>query len=233
MSQPPQPPKPDHAASQEHGASERDASDRDATEQGADRSEGQPFRLTCTPRSHYSRKVRLVAALSDVPLELVDVGNVADTQAFAHNPLMKVPVLEHAGRTVFDSDHIAAYLVRQTDPSDPLEVLTTDVEALNTRALLNGAMAAEVELVLAERGGLNTRGVARFDKLRQSIVDTLAFLDERSAVFNGPPRYVGLHLCALYDHLALYDLVPLNAPRLAAHVERLSAIEAVAASRPS
>lgn len=67
------------------------------------------LRLICTPRSHFSRKVRLLLDALGEPVELLDAGNVADddARAFGPNPLMKVPTLLDGARAVFESDHIA------------------------------------------------------------------------------------------------------------------------------
>lgn len=190
-------------------------------------------RLIITPRSHFSRKVRLLAAGLDIPLELVDAGNVADADpmAFGPNPLMKVPTLIDGGRVVFDSDHIAAWLVRTRDPDDRFDVLTRNLDTLNARAVMNGTMAAEVELVLAARMGLDVAH-PRFDKMRASIDAGLDWLERQVDVFPDAPSYLGLHLVALWDHLALYGLAMLDRPGLAARVDALAALPWVSASRP-
>lgn len=193
------------------------------------------MRLLCTPRSHFSRKVRLLAAGLAVPLELVDAGNVADgvPAAFGPNPLMKVPTLITGdGRAIFDSDHIAAWLVRRHDPGDRFDVLTDDVDLLNARAVMNGIMAAEVELILAARTGIDVDAHARFSKMRASMLAGLDWLEARHDVFPRDATYATLHLLALLDHLVFYGLVPLAHPRLAALVARLGAQPEFAASAP-
>ena len=191
------------------------------------------LQLVYTPRSHYSRKVRLLLDALGIAFELVDAvdASARDPAAFGPNPLMKVPTLLDGGRPVFESDHIAAHVVRTRDPADRFGVLTTDLDALNARAVMNGAMAAEVELVLGARSGLDTTQ-PRFDKMRAVIVASLGWLERHDGVFGNAPDYLGFHLVALWDHLALYGLVPLDCPRLRGHVERLSALPYVAASRP-
>lgn len=192
------------------------------------------MQLIYTPRSHFSRKVRILLAALGLEAELVDAGNVAgsDPVAFGPNPLLKVPTLIDAECMVFDSDHIAAYLVRTHDPADRFRVLTADVDVLNTRAVLNGIMALEVELILAARTGLDTDH-PRFAKMRASIEHGLAWLEVGGGVFDGAPSYLGFHLTALWDHLALYGLVDLDYPRLREHVDGYSALPFVVASRPA
>jgi glutathione S-transferase len=113
------------------------------------------MRLYYTPRSHYSRKVRMLMGGLHLATELVNVGNVAESNSalFGENPLMKVPTLVDGDKTIFDSDNIAQYLVRTYDRKDTFQVLTTKIDELNARSVMNGVMAAEVELIMAERTG--------------------------------------------------------------------------------
>src|SRR5688572_19364517 len=101
------------------------------------------MKLYFTPRSHFSRKVRILVDAWKLEVELLDVGNVASmgSEAFGPNPLMKVPTLVDGSSSIIDSDHIAQYLVRRHDPQDAFGVLTNDVELLNARAIMNGVMA--------------------------------------------------------------------------------------------
>lgn len=191
------------------------------------------MKLYCTPRSHFSRKVRLLLDAWGALVEFVDVGNVGDATAFADNPLMKVPVLLDGDTQVFDSDHIAAYLVRKLDPADRFGVTTLDVSSLNARAVMNGIMAAEVELLLAQRSGIETAELPRFAKLERSMAAGLNWLESHADVFPQAPSYLGFHLVALWDHLLLYGRLPaVEVPRLRARVEALSKLETVRASAP-
>lgn len=192
------------------------------------------LRLFSTPRSHFSRKVRLLLGGLDIPVELVDVGNVAEANAaiFGANPLMKVPTLMDGDRTIFDSDHIAQYVVRTHDQTDRFRVLTTDTDELNVRAVMNGIMATEVELILAARTGMDTKAFRRFDKMRDSIAASLDWLDKHAHVFPSEPTYLGFHLTSLWDHLAFYQVCALDFPHLRACAERWNHLSFVAATRP-
>ncbi len=65
-----------------------------------------------TRRSHFARKVRLLLLATKAPHELEWVNDVAALFA-SPNPLMKVPTLLDGEIVVFDSDHIAAYVVHK------------------------------------------------------------------------------------------------------------------------
>lgn len=193
------------------------------------------MQLYYTPRSHFSRKVRILLEALGLDASLLDAGNVggADATAFGPNPLMKVPTLVDGDRTIFDSDHIAQYLVQRHDPGDRFGVLTSDPGTLNARAVMNGVMATEVELILAERSGIDTRALARFDKMRAAIDAGLAWLERHADAFPAQPSYLAFHLVAMWDHLALYGPCPLDYPRLHAIVARTGQLSFVAANRPA
>lgn len=192
------------------------------------------MKLYYTPRSHFSRKVRLLLDGWGATVEQIDVGNVGDTTAFADNPLMKVPVLLDGTTQVLDSDHIAAYLVRTIDPDDRFDVTSHDVGTLNARAVMNGIMAAEVELILAQRSGIDTAGLPRFNKLQDTLQTGLRWLEDRADVFPPSPSYLGFHLVALWDHLDLYGGRPASElPELQARVRTLSALPNVRRSAPT
>jgi glutathione S-transferase len=192
------------------------------------------MQLVYTPRSHFSRKVRLLADALGLELALLDAGNVAaGDAAFGPNPLMKVPTLLDGDRAIFDSDHIAAWLVRRHDPADRFGVLSADPDALNARAVMNGVMGLEVELILAERTGLGTAH-PRFDKMRDGMRQGLEWLEANERLFPEAPSYLGFHLVAMWDHLAFYGVVPMDAPRLRERVAGCSAAwPFAAASRPA
>lgn len=192
------------------------------------------MKLYYTPRSHFSRKVRVLIDALNLQVELINAGNVAEDSAenFGPNPLMRVPTLVDNGCPVFESDYIAQYLVRQFDKNDRFNVLTNDVRTLNARAVMNGVMSAEVELILAARTGIDTEAYLRFNKITESINRGLNWLELRAEIFSGEPSYLGFHLTAMWDHLALYDLVSLNYPKLRDSVGRLSAFAYIAASIP-
>lgn len=166
--------------------------------------------------------------------ELIDVGNVADSNAaiFGSNPLMKVPTLVDGSHTVFDSDHITQYIVRTYDASDRFRVLTTDIDVLNARAVMNGIMSTEVELILAARTGIDTRAHKRFDKMREAMTCGLDWLENFAYVFPNEPSYLAFHLIAMWDHVTLYDVCTLDFPRLREHVARWTVLPYVALTKP-
>ncbi|MCG8503215.1 MAG: glutathione S-transferase [Sphingomonadales bacterium] len=192
------------------------------------------MRLFYTPRSHFSRKVRILLSALNLNVELMDAGNVADSdhEPFGPNPLMKVPTLVDGSQTIIESDHIAQYLVNQYDPGDRFGVLTQDVQQLNARSVMNGVMAAEVELILAQRTGIETDKLQRFNKIRESIVSGLNWLEQHPDHFPEEPTYSGFHLVCMWDHLKFYDTVPLHHTRLEETVALLSERNYVADTAP-
>ncbi|GJM06123.1 MAG: hypothetical protein DHS20C09_21190 [marine bacterium B5-7] len=192
------------------------------------------MKLYYTPKSHFARKNRILIDALSLDVDLVDAGNVADSspEIFAHNPMMKVPTLVDGDQLIFESDHIAAYLVRNFAAGDTFQVLTTDSDQLNVKAVLNGVMTAEVELIMAERTGINTQKYPRFDKFRTTVTQGLDWLEKHAELLTGQPTYAGFHLVCLWDHLVLYEMFPLNYPQLQSHVKALSKLRYVAQSSP-
>lgn len=189
------------------------------------------MKLIGTARSHFTRKVRILLDAYQRDYEFIDVGNVADVKAFGENPLMKVPTFVHGETWMIESDHIAAFITRGFQPDDPYQVLRIDHETLNLRAIMNGIMALEVEILLAERTGLPTNH-ARFQKMRDSMLLGLTWLEKNHHIIPEIPSYAGFHLVCMWDHLYLYETVKLNYPRLTKRVKSLSQLDFVALSRP-
>lgn len=193
------------------------------------------MQLYATPLSHFSRKVRLLLDAYGLDYQFVDIGNVADkdVEAFQGNPLMKVPVLRDGGHWLIESDHIAAHIVRSHDPQDRYRVLTTDPQTLNMRAVMNGVMADEVKLILAERTGLDTAPHAFFQKARAGIGNGLAWLEGLAMHFDPEaPGYLEFHLVSLWEHIAYYETVALVYPKLQAIVDRLGEVPLIRQTAP-
>ena len=87
------------------------------------------MKLFATPKSHFSRKVRLLLDHLELTYELVDVGDVssAESSLFDGNPALGVPVLEDGEVWMLESDHIAFYLVRTYDPGDRFNISQSQV----------------------------------------------------------------------------------------------------------
>ena len=78
---------------------------------------------------------------------------------------------------------------------------------------MNGVMGLEAELILAARTGLGTDH-PRFDKMRTALRQGLQWLEAHASMIDDAPSYLGFHFVAMWDHLALYGLFPLDYPRL-------------------
>jgi glutathione S-transferase len=192
------------------------------------------MKLFYTPRSHFTRKVRILLKALQLDVELIDAGNAADSDPalFGPNPLMKVPTLVDGEQIVFESDHIAGYIVRRHDPSDRFDVLTADADTLNARTVMNGVMAAEAELILAARTGIDTSAHRRFDKMRESVRNGLAWLEARPALFPQEPSYLTFHAVSMWDHIAYYGLFEFRYPHLHEQVMRWADTPFIAESKP-
>ena len=171
------------------------------------------MQLYATPRSHFSRKVRLLLDHLEQPYDLIDVGDVAnsDPDQFHSNPTMSVPVLKDGDLWMIESDQIARYIANTYDEKDRFHVSANDADHLNARAIMNAVMANEVKLILAERTGLETNESAFFNKAKLVMNYGLSWLEERADLFNpDKPTYTDFHFISMWDHLALHGLIDLE-----------------------
>lgn len=183
-----------------------------------------------TPRSHFTRIVRILCLELDLEVREIDVGNVGGAELFAGNPLMAVPVLVDAQNTIFDSHDICRYLV-QRQGRDPLGVDGLDWAGHNMITVIRGVMTAEVRLILAARCGMDTT-VGVFVKAREVLRSGLAWIDARIEEPVGL-TYAGVCTVAMWDHLVLYELAePNDAPSIARLATRLDDFASVAQTKP-
>jgi glutathione S-transferase len=192
-----------------------------------------------TPVSHFTRKIRILLAELGVAFDFVRASSVLGTSPspYGNNPLLRVPTLVDGAETVFDSDHIARYLVGKHDAEDRFRVRSERASDLNRLAVVTGIMNDEVVLILAKRGGLaDVDGVAYFRKLRAAIDAGLAWLDGDGALETGAAdfTYIDIATVCMWQHLRHYALVPDldRHARLAARVARFADRPSVAGTTP-
>jgi glutathione S-transferase len=195
-----------------------------------------PLQLHGTPLSHFTRKIRILLSELGVPFDFVRERTVlaATPQGYGGNPVLRVPLLVDGDTQVFDSEHIARYLVARHDPADRFGVTTLEPDALNRQAALGTIMANEVVIILAERGGLTeARKTTYFAKLLGAIESGLTWLDERTVPDAPGFDWRDITLVCMWQHLAYYKLVPLETyPRLAARVARFATRPSIVESTP-
>lgn len=194
------------------------------------------IQLVGTPLSHFTRKVRIVAAELAIPLDFQTMPGLLSTtpDEYASNPLMRVPILVDGEQRIIESDHIVRYLVGRFDAADRLGVKNDTPDALNRLAVLNGVMANEVVLIMAKRGGLEEIDkVVYFQKLTAAIDGALAWLDARTEPEAAGFDYRDIVTICMWQHLGYYGLRPLEAyGRLAARVARFAKRPSVVPSTP-
>ncbi len=193
--------------------------------------ESMTLRLFGTPRSHFTRIVRIVGLELGVPLESVDVGNVGRAEAFGGNPLMKVPALVDGAISIWGSANICRYLVQKAG-RDPLRVCALDWAQTDLVYVIEGVMSAGVQLILAARAGLEPQG-GPFDKVRATIVAGLGFIDQH-LVAGSALDYTHVCAVAMWDHLLLYELASVEqGPAVDAIARRFAERPSIAGTRPS
>lgn len=171
------------------------------------------MKLYSTPLSHFSRKVRIIADLLNLKMDYQDIGNVAEIgiEKFAGNPLMGVPVLIDNDVWMIDSDNITSHLVRKYDHLDTYKVLSTNINDLNIRAVLNGIMSNEVRLIMGKRTGIAIDEYPYFQKAKLSIMESLKWIEDRLQLFQSEQLLFNqIHLVCAVDHLDYFGLVDIS-----------------------
>lgn len=189
------------------------------------------LRLHGTPLSHFTRKVRILLSELRVDYEFVRSPSVLSPpgSAYANNPLRRVPALVDGNATIFDSEHIARYIVVNRDPSDRLRVCSTLAGDLNRLAVANGVMDNEVTVLLTQRSGGDISG-GYCKKLIASASDGLAWLDARAPA-SSPFDWADIATICMWQHIEytkVFDLRP--HAKLAARMAELAARPSVAAT---
>jgi len=157
------------------------------------------LKLHGTPLSHFTRKIRILLGELGVQFEMV----------FANELPMCVPTLVDGDREVFDSDHIARYLVGCYDASDWFGVKNDDPVPMNILAVANAVMRNE------------------------AIEEGLAWLD-RTIKLDAPMTWGDITLVCMWDHVRHYKLVDGldRYPRIAERVAQFASRPAVASTTP-
>jgi glutathione S-transferase len=195
-----------------------------------------PLKLYATPGSHFARKVRILMAELGVQFEPVWIASLLATSpnAFADNPLMRVPTLVDGDRVVVDSDHIARVIVDTYDADDWFGVKSGDPKNLNRLAVANGIMENEVVLILMKRGGVeDLDSITYLRKLKLGIHDGLAWL-EASVALDAPLTWADITMICMWEHLVHYKTADGldRYPRIAQRVAQFAQRPSIAATAP-
>lgn len=195
-------------------------------------------KLYATPLSHFARKIRILLAELDVPHEIVYVKNLLSTDPadFGGNPILKIPTLVDEEQWVVESDLIARYLVERHDPEDRLRVHSMNANQRNVLSMINAAMAAEVELILSARSGIEgVESIPFFQRYAEAIELCLDWLEkEGKAHWTEELGYLDIALACMWDHLVHYERIPEGKPYdwLKARVAQFAARPAFESTAP-
>lgn len=141
------------------------------------------MRLIYSPASPFARKVRLVAAVRGVPLDILQQSPFEDpAELLAVNPLGKVPALIlNDGTALYDSPVICEHL--ESLGSGPATVPTPGAErmaALRLQALADGVMDAAVSTALENRRPEGERSPSWIGRWRRAIERSLAAAEDEA-----------------------------------------------------
>jgi len=160
------------------------------------------MKLYYSPTSPFARKVRLAAAVLDLPLELAPVNPLEDPPSLlAVNPLAKVPALElDDGGTLFDSAVIVQVLDDMAGHRLMAPMGPERWDALRGEALADGIMEAAVAATMEGRRPDGERSQSWLDRHVRAIDRGLA------EAATAPPPWPRLPALALACALEYLDL---------------------------
>lgn len=167
--------------------------------------------------SHFTRVARIFAVETGVACSFQVVPDLTscDTADYAGNPALKLPILKTRGTTWFGALNICRELSRQSSRK-PRIVWPEELDqalVANAQELVVQAMATEVALIMARLAAEN-EGSAQQMKMRQSLLNTLAWLEEnaRPALALLPKErdlsYLEVTLFCLVTHLEFRNVLP-------------------------
>lgn len=190
-----------------------------------------------TATSHFARKVRIVFHELGIAYDYQLVPDLfdPDAAAYGHNPLLQIPTLIDGDLRIIDSDHIVRHVVATRAPDDPLRILALSVAELNQLAVLNGIMAHQATVMLAQLGGLTDwMANAYFRKLAHGVMNGLEWLDQQLDCRQDSFTYIDIATICMWQHLWHFGTFP-EVPacrRIAQRVESLAARESIVSTRP-
>jgi glutathione S-transferase len=192
------------------------------------------MKLYVVSTSPFARKVRLVALVLDLPLDLVETPPLDDPPALlAANPLGKVPALElDDGSVLFDSPVIVQALDDMAGHRLLAPMGPERWEALRGEALADGIMEAAVGRTMELRRPEGDRSALWLGRYRRAIERGLA---EAAKAPPAWPRLPALALACALEYLDLRhgDLAWRDGqPALAAWHAALADTPFLAATRP-
>ena len=176
------------------------------------------LRLHFTPGSFFSRKVRIVLAEKGLAYEprVEDTSRQRSPESFAAiNPVLKVPVLIDGDLTLFESDLIIEYLLRNYPGSAPdaaVPLLASEMtrpahhwEDAKTLIVLNDAADTMLNLRYWKANGIDVQAVDYGRKQQSRFHSCLDWLEQRATPEGFVPGVFSIQDIALICTLDYVD----------------------------
>ena len=185
--------------------------------------------------SHYTRVARIFAHELGLTPRFQPIFQLMslDTQQFANNPALKLPILKIDGVPLFGTLNICRQLARQAGATDSVywPEDAADLLQMNAHELVAHGMAVQVEIVAHEFVEKRPPDAVSI-KRRQSLLSTLTWLDAHWASIqagfpSGKLSYLEASLFCLLSHLPFRNPIDLGG------FTQLNAFAAAFGGRPS
>lgn len=138
------------------------------------------MKLYGTLTSPYVRRVRIVAALAEAPLELVDTSTEAGQTALRTvAPLWKVPTLDSGADTIFDSRVIQEWLLERYG-NRGIRVPGDDAwRETNIRTVVDGALDSLINVFYLKKDGASPASLSYLQKQVDRAGTALRFIERQ------------------------------------------------------
>lgn len=188
------------------------------------------MKLYGSQSSPYVRRLRLLLANQSYQFVNMHIFAEQDRQTLlALNPTLKIPMLEHDDKVIFDSGVIYRFLAAQLQ----LPALSWYQE--NQLTLINAVNDSLVSLLLCQRSGFDTNEDRLFfNAQKERIAASLFVLEQQAANQEFTAwNYIAMSLYSLLDWVLFRELLELDEyPALLAFVKHNQQQMAIAESDP-
>lgn len=188
------------------------------------------MKLYGSQSSPYVRRLRLLLANQSYQFVNMHIFAEQDRQTLlALNPTLKIPMLEHDDKVIFDSGVIYRFLAAQLQ----LPALSWYQE--NQLTLINAVNDSLVSLLLCQRSGFDTNEDRLFfNAQKERIAASLFVLEQQAANQEFTAwNYIAMSLYSLLDWVLFRELLELDEyPALLAFVKHNQQQTAIAESDP-
>ncbi|QQR90059.1 MAG: glutathione S-transferase [Myxococcales bacterium] len=133
-----------------------------------------------TTTSPYVRRVRIVASMLDIPLELQSTATAEGQKKLRElTPIWKVPVLLDGEQLVFDSHAIIDYLQDSAGSHALDQKLKSSIDAINQLTVIDGALDSAINVFYFRKDDSTVCTLPYLKKQEERVVAAMSWLEQQ------------------------------------------------------